>query len=253
MQSKTGIRTAGRQGRALDAVVRVGEHPHPTVVKEPCAAYTLRNIRVTRRAGRRMRFPGSRQALMTERIGPLKKTILGGVIFLIPFVILLVVAGKAYEMMEKVAAPVASAIGIERIGAIAVINIVTVLALIAACYIAGLLATSNLGKRAHDRIDEKMIDIFPRYSFVKSITAELPEQQAGAMKVVLVSFDDQSQVGFEVERSGAQVVVFLPGSPDPWSGAVSLVAPDRVKPLDVDFKTAVRTIRLAGRGALKIL
>lgn len=80
---------------------------------------------------------------MTERTGPLKKTVLGGVIFLIPFVILLAVAGKAYEVMEKVAAPVASAIGIERIGAIAVINIATVLAIIAACYIAGLLATSK--------------------------------------------------------------------------------------------------------------
>jgi uncharacterized membrane protein len=190
---------------------------------------------------------------MTKRTGPLKKTVLGGVIFLIPFVILLAVAGKAYEVMEKVAAPVASAIGIERIGAVAVINVVTVLAIIAVCYVAGLLATSKLGKGAYHGIDEKMINIFPRYSFVKSVTAEVSDRQAGAMKVVLIRFDDQSQIGFEVERSGEQVVVFLPGSPDPWSGAVSLVTPDRVTPLKVEFKTAVRTMRLAGRDALKML
>jgi uncharacterized membrane protein len=141
---------------------------------------------------------------MTGRTGVLKKTILGGVVFLVPFVILLAVAGKAYAVMERFAAPIAQAIGIERIGAVAVINIVTVLAIVAVCYIAGLLATSKAGRRVYERIDER-------------------------------------------------VVVFLPGSPDPWSGVVSLVTPDRVTPLQVDFTTAVRAMKLAGRGTLKIL
>jgi uncharacterized membrane protein len=190
---------------------------------------------------------------MAKRTGVLKKTILGGVIFLIPFVILLAVAGKAYAVMEKVAAPIAKAIGIERIGAVAVINIVTVLAIVAVCYVAGLLATSNVGKRAYRRIDERMLDIFPRYGFAKSMAAGMHDEQISAMKVVLVSFDDQAQVGFEVERSDERVVVFLPGSPDPWSGVVSLVTPDRVKPLQVDFTKAVRAMKLTGRGALKML
>jgi uncharacterized membrane protein len=190
---------------------------------------------------------------MTERTGVLKKTILGGVIFLIPFVILLAVAGKAYALMEKVAAPIARAIGVERIGAVAVLNIVTVLAIFAVCYIAGLLATSNAGRRVYGRIDERMLNIFPRYGFAKSIAAGVHDEQISVMKVVLVSFDDQAQVGFEVERSDERVAVFLPGSPDPWSGVVSLVTSDRVTPLQVDFTTAVRAMRLAGRGALKML
>jgi uncharacterized membrane protein len=190
---------------------------------------------------------------MTERAGVLKKTILGGVIFLIPFVVLLAIAGKAYALMERFAAPIAQAIGIERIGAVAMINIVTVLAIVAVCYIAGLLATSNAGMRVYRRIDERMLDIFPRYGFAKSISAGVQNEQVSAMKVVLVGFDDQSQVGFEVERSDERVVVFLPGSPDPWSGVVSVVASDRVTPLQVDFTTAVRAMRLAGRGTLKML
>ena len=163
---------------------------------------------------------------MAKNIGALKTTILGGARFMIPFVILLAIASKAYEVMERFAAPIAKAIGIERIGAIAVINIVTIGALVAVCYVAGLLATSDRGKRAYRTLDEKMLDLFPRYGFVKSMAAGFHQETTSSMQVVLVCLDDQSQIGFEVERNPGQVAVFLPGSPDPWSGAVVVVAAD---------------------------
>ena len=43
---------------------------------------------------------------MTQRTGALKTTILGGAIFMIPFVILLAVAGKAYVLMQTIATPI---------------------------------------------------------------------------------------------------------------------------------------------------
>jgi hypothetical protein len=45
-----------------------------------------------------------------------------------------------------------------------------------------------------------------------------PEDIEG-MSVAAVRFDDLWQIGFEIERfEGGKVALFLPGSPDPWSG-----------------------------------
>jgi uncharacterized membrane protein len=188
-----------------------------------------------------------------QKTSALKTTILGGVIFLIPFVVLLLLAGKVYELMSTFSRPLAAAIGIEGIGEIAVLRVITVLLTVVVCYAAGRLATSERGARLFDRIDSQLIKIFPRYGFIKAMATDLSGEGSTVLPVVMVRFDDQSQLGFEIERSDEQVVVFLPGSPDPWSGAVSFVTPDRVAFMHTDFHKALKTLRLAGRGGLELM
>ena len=187
---------------------------------------------------------------MNKKPSAFRTTVLGGLIFLVPFVMVLFVLGKALGVMRTVAAPLAEAIGVDHVGAFALIDLLAVLLLLGLCWLAGHLATSRRGRALYEAFDAKLLDLFPRYGFVKSMTESLASNQGEAtLPVVLVRFDDQSQLAFEVERTVGGVIVFLPGSPDPWSGTVSLVTPDRVKRLDVDFKTAVKSIRLLGRGA----
>lgn len=191
---------------------------------------------------------------MKKQDNPFRTTAIGGAIFLVPFVVVLLVVGKALGIMRLAAEPIAQAIGLEQVGAVAVIDFIAVLLLVVLCWIAGKLATGQRGQALHRAFDEKLLDLFPRYGFVKSMAESLSVNTDGrpaTLPVVLVRFDDQSQVAFEVERTSQHVVVFLPGSPDPWSGAVSLVTPDRVQRADVDFSTAVRSIRLLGRGVGK--
>ena len=75
------------------------------------------------------------------------------------------------------------------------------------------------------------------------------------MKPVLVEFEGVSRIGFETERSvdGQIVVVFLPGSPDPWAGKTVLLKSDDIKPLNVDFGTAVACCEQLGRGSVSLL
>ena len=185
-----------------------------------------------------------------KKANPFRTTAIGGMIFLVPFVVVLLIVGKAIAVMRGAARPIVEATGVDHVGAIAMIDLVALLLLVGLCWLAGVAALSRRGRALYEAFDEKLLNLFPRYGFVKSMTESLVKDTGEAtLPVVLVRFDDQSQLAFEVERTEEQVVVFLPGSPDPWSGAVSLVAPDRVQQLDVDFKTAVKSIRLLGRGA----
>ena len=187
---------------------------------------------------------------MKSKRNAFSTTALGGLVFLVPFVIVIVIGGKALALMRAVAQPIAVQLGIEHIGAIAVIDMLAVVMLIVVCYLAGLLASRGRSKRLRQTFDRILLELFPRYTFIKSMTESLGvETIEKTLKTVMVHFDDQSQIAFEVERQDGWVVVYLPGSPDPWSGAVSLVKPERVQHIDADFKTAVKCMRLAGRGA----
>ncbi len=67
---------------------------------------------------------------------------------------------------------------------------------------------------------------------------------------VMARFDDNAQIGFEMERTQqGTVVVYLPGAPAPWSGAVMYVDPGRIEQLDLSVSEAVRIIRQLGRGS----
>ena len=71
---------------------------------------------------------------------------------------------------------------------------------------------------------------------------------------MLVRFDDLAQIAFEVERGpGNLVTVYLPASPDPWSGSVSHVTADRVEAVAADFTTVVKSLRKIGRGSSRLL
>ena len=72
--------------------------------------------------------------------------------------------------------------------------------------------------------------------------------QASATGVV--SFDDNTVLGFIVEESDASdlITVFLPGAPAAASGSVVLMPREGWKPLDAATQSAMRTMKQRGLG-----
>jgi uncharacterized membrane protein len=92
----------------------------------------------------------------------------------------------------------------------------------------------------------------PGYAFIKAYTdnMKLGQEEAKSMQPVLVQFDDNSQLGFEIERlDDGLVVIYLPGAPDPWSGTVAYFEASRVKKLELSVNEAIRNVRRLGRGS----
>ncbi len=182
----------------------------------------------------------------------IRTTIIGGIIFLIPIVIIVAILGKAFKIMLQITQPLSKMIPIESVGGIAFVNILAVLAILVFSFIAGMIAKSKLGQKAFDAIDAKLLIFIPGYADIKSMTeSALDEEQTdNPLKPILAKFDDQFQLAFEVERTGnGIVVVYLPGAPDPKSGNVVYLNENRVEPLDIDFKTIAGSLNLLGKGS----
>lgn len=183
----------------------------------------------------------------------IKTTILGGLIFLVPLFVVTIVLAKAHGLMVKVAKPFSALIPLDSIGGVAIANILAILAILLCCLIVGIIAKGDAAKRLLKSTEEKLL-VIPAYAFVKGVTDSLinSEEAAKAFIPVIVKFDDNAQIAFEIERTErGNVVIYLPGSPNPWSGSVGYFEEDRVERLEMSVPDAINNIRHLGRGSAK--
>ncbi len=127
--------------------------------------------------------------------------------------------------------------------------------MIAICFVAGLAARTTFAKNLVTSLETNVLDKIPAYELIKAKTqSRLSPEEIQTLSPSMIRFDDSWQLAFEIERlADGKAVVFLPGSPDPWSGAVCVVTADRVTPLDVSVLAAANLMKRLGRGATDTL
>ena len=185
----------------------------------------------------------------------LKTTIIGGLIFLVPIIVILAILGKAFEIMAKVADPLSALIPIDTIGRIAVVNLLALILIVLVCFWAGLFARTQTASRLVQTLETKILSHIPVYAFIKGMAQSFTEGEVNkGMKAVLATLDDNAQIAFEIERlEGGHVAVYLPGAPNPWSGSVCIMSEDRVQPIEASMAVAVQNLRHLGRGSGELL
>ena len=186
----------------------------------------------------------------------IKTTVIGGLLFLVPVVVLIFVLMQAFGLMLQVAEPIGELIPIESIGGVALANIIVVLLILVICFIAGLFATKKVFTRFQEYIESKILLKIPGYGLVKGITnsMKMSEEASKNFLPVLVRLADFEQLGFEIERAGdKKAVVYLPGSPNPWSGTVVMADVEQVNRLDISVPDALAYMERLGIGSADLL
>jgi len=192
---------------------------------------------------------------MSLSLQPLKTTLIGGAVFLLPLVVVLTVVGQGVALLADIAAPLAARLPQVRFGGIAMVTLVALVLLLLICYGAGRLARAALGRQLTENFENRLHALYPRYTVIKAMTQGLGDEAGlGPLRTVLVTFDDHQLLAFEVERlADGRVVVFLPGAPDPWSGSVVLVAAERVARSAIELSALSRSLKGLGRGSAALL
>jgi len=181
----------------------------------------------------------------------LKSTIIGGVVFVIPFIIIVTLLLKVIKMMMLVSVPIGSLIPVDEIAGIAIADLLALISVIIICFLAGLAAKSLYAKRIHESIDSKLRLLMPGYAFIKGFTGGIEKDSEDNYLIpVMVKLDDSAQIGFEVERlDNGLVVVYLPGAPNPWSGNVVYMTEDRIEKLNLKFSEVAKVMKRIGIGS----
>jgi uncharacterized membrane protein len=178
-----------------------------------------------------------------------KTTLIGGVVFLVPLVVLLVLVTKTAGYVHRLAAPLVRLLPVETIAGTLVADVLAVLGVVLACFLAGLLAHFSMAHRFVAKAEANVLWRIPGYGIIKGLTDSLDPRAPPSLRPVLVHFDDYAQIAFEVDRAAdGRCIIYLPSAPEPRTGSVIVMEPEQVEPLEMGFVATAAAIRSLGHG-----
>ena len=185
----------------------------------------------------------------------LKTTVLGGVLFLVPVVVLIAILEKALGVAKKVVVPVNDALFQGTVHHAYMGDLLALVLLLVLCFLAGLAAKTSFARKSVDALEKKLLAKVPTYDSMKSkflatLQSQSQSPEGPAMKPVLARFEDSWQIAFEVERiPGGIITIYVPGAPDPWSGSVCYMTEDRIQTIDPAMSPVLKTLKDLGKGS----
>lgn len=184
---------------------------------------------------------------MKGLLGFVRTTIVGGLLYLIPITLLILVLGKALSIAHRFAPAFADVVEELQLAHVFTPRIVAVLLLVLFCFLAGLFSRTALARRIGDFLDTKILINVPGYALLRSMGGN-SALESFAKRPVMVTIEDEAwQIAFVVDKvSDERIAVYVPGVPQVGSGSLYYLAPDRVKPLDISPAAAFQILRRMG-------
>jgi len=180
-----------------------------------------------------------------------KTTLIGGVLVILPVWISTLLLLKAIGGIFSLLSPVTAALP----PTMALRQLVSLLIVVVACFIAGLVVRTGPGLRAKSVLDRYLLERIPGYTLLRGLAGRITGQEEGkTFAAALVEIEDALVPAFIVEEhADGKYTVFVPSVPTPAAGTVYILERSRVHLVDVPFTAAVSVISKWGAGSEKLL
>ncbi len=195
------------------------------------------------------------QVKIAKSVNFLWATAIGGVFFLLPLAVVLVMLGQVYSVVRAIAQPLHAWLPVDSPTGIALLFSLAVAILVLLCFIAGIIASRAIGRQFSTTLENQVMTVFPKYAIYRDLLAGnlKHSHEVPSLTPILVSTVEGSRIAFESDRLlDGRVVVFFPGAPDTWIGSVALVPPERVQQTELSFKEAVGIFERLGRDSRRL-
>jgi uncharacterized membrane protein len=200
-----------------------------------------------------------------QSFGFLKTTAIGGLFFLLPLVVVGVLLGQVARIVWVVAVEVNGFLPTQTAAGYTIVIAISIGLIVFACFACGVFARRRIARKFSKSVEKYLLMMFPRYAILKEqLTGNIGgDVLRNTLQPVLVRLPGHSRLGFEIERQvehedaggsvRESVTVFLPGSPDPWSGHTIVVQSHHVEKLASPFGEAVGALEQLGRGTQHLI
>jgi uncharacterized membrane protein len=198
---------------------------------------------------------GKNRDAMKNILQFLRTTLVGGLLFLVPIMVLVIILEKALALAHKFVDPLAEHIPIHSLIGLRTPMFLAIGLIVVFCFLAGFFARTVLAQKIVSRLEAAVLSNVPGYEFLKGMGESMlgVEKQTGHQPV-LARIEDAWQIAFLVERlEGGHVAVFVPGAPNPQSGSVYFMTQDRIKVLDFPAAGALKCLKRMGAGSNALL
>ena len=184
----------------------------------------------------------------------LRTTLVRGLTFLLPIVLIGWLFQKAMGLAGKLAKPAMAMLPENLQGGVVVGAIETALMLLIVAFAAGLLARTAIGQRFVTFLENSLIASLPQFNFVRGIADSVDDSDERHVEVVQVPADAGWAMGFVFEASDAAVAAaFLPSAPQWTSGSVVFAERANIRPAGIGFAQAIVILRKLGVGSGNVI
>jgi uncharacterized membrane protein len=185
----------------------------------------------------------------------LKSTIVGGLLFVLPLLAILVVVRHALHTLADLLGPVAEMLPQQKVAGMVVADVLAIVTIVALCFLAGLFVGTQFGRGINDRLERIVLRKVPGYTLVKGAARGLVGLENDSdLGVALARIEDDWVLAFIVERhDNGLSTVFVPSAPTPAAGAVYYLPDERLKRLDVPVTEAIACVMRLGVGSRELL
>lgn len=179
-----------------------------------------------------------------------KTTLIGGLLIVLPAYLAVLLVVKGLAGLLALVAPVTDQIPTT----VQYRQLVAILAILAICFVAGLLARTRPGSLARRVVEERVLARIPGYEIIRSLTRRLTGgSDEASFAPALVEVEEALAPAFIIEElPDGSFTVMVPSVPTPAAGALFILPRERVHPVDVPITTMFRLFSQfgAGTGAL---
>jgi len=133
-------------------------------------------------------------------------------------------------------------------------KISAILLLLLICFVVGLLTRTRLGQRIGHWIVENILDRIPGFALIRGMTRQfVGNKEETLFQPALVEIEEALAPAFIIEKhTDGQFTVFVSSSPTPMAGAIYILSPERVHPVDVPLRKAMVCVTKWGAGAAEM-
>jgi len=134
-------------------------------------------------------------------------------------------------------------------------RLLSLLLVLATCLIIGFLVRTAAGHAIRERLEHAVFEKLPGYTLFRSLTLRLAGQNDDvAWKPALAEIEDALVPAFIIEElADGRYTVFVPSVPTPLAGAVYVLTPERVHPVNMSFTRAIKTVSRWGAGCREMV
>lgn len=179
-------------------------------------------------------------------------TVLGGVVVVLPAVILFLLVRLVFRSIVPILEPVGHLFELQDYVQKWMVDILSLALVITGFFLLGLMVRTRFGSRFFDRIEQQYLYKLPLYSILR----ETIRQFTGSSKtpfsqVVLVDVFNSStkMLGFITEElANDELAVFVPTGPNPTNGFIFILPRDKVELVNIRTEDAMRIVIGLGVG-----
>ena len=178
----------------------------------------------------------------------IKDMIIGGLLFIIPLIVVILIAEKAFFLAKLLVKPIVNVLVSNEILGVAADIIMAVAVILFIFFIAGIISRTIAAKRVIARIEDKLLSRIPLYTQLKYLSNNLLKfEQNKSLKTVLVDSDEGKRIAFRIKKNNENSsLVYIPDAPNPWSGSLILVENIKIKVTDLPVDIALKIITSLG-------